>query len=95
MIRAFNFRPLQKRSLRGFADPELPSGLILRGCSWHESEKGDQWIGLPSRAYTGADGSTKYAPVVEFAESASAARKKLQEHALEAVRAVAAQETEQ
>lgn len=95
MMRATNFKPLRKRSLRGFFDVELQSGLILRGCSLHENENGDQWIALPSRSYTGLDGSTKYAPVVEFAESASAARKQFQEKALEAVRAVVAAEADQ
>jgi|HubBroStandDraft_6_1064221.scaffolds.fasta_scaffold92834_3 hypothetical protein len=94
MIRALNFKPLRKRTLRGYTDLELPSGLILRGCSWHENENGDQWVGLPTRAYTGADGSTKYAPVVEFAESAREARKKFQEQALAAIRAVAASDEE-
>jgi hypothetical protein len=95
MIRASNFKPLRKRSLRGYADLELPSGLVLRGCSWHENENGEQWVGLPTRAYTGADGSTKYAPVVEFADSAKEARKKFQEQALAAIRVVAAMVAEQ
>jgi hypothetical protein len=94
-IRAFNFKALRKRSLRGYADLELPSGVILRGCSWHENENGEQWVGLPTRAYMGTDGSTKYAPVVEFAESARQARKRFQEQALAAIRAVAAAEAEQ
>jgi hypothetical protein len=92
MMRATNFKPLRKRSLRGFFDVELQSGLILRGCSLHENERGDQWVALPSRSYTSLDGSTKYSPVVEFAESAGPARKQFQEQALEAVRAVAAAE---
>lgn len=94
-IRAFNFKTVRKRTLRGYTDLELPSGLILRGCSWHENENGEQWVGLPTRAYTGADGSTKYAPVVEFAESAREARKKFQEQALAAIRSVATEEANQ
>ena len=96
MIRALNLKLIRKRTLRAYADLELSGvGLILRGCSWHENENGDQWVGLPTRAYTGADGSTKYAPVVEFAESAREARKKFHEQALAAIRAVAAAEANQ
>jgi hypothetical protein len=95
MRRASNFKPFRKRSLRGYADLELPSGLILRGCALHENGNGDQWVALPSRSYTSLDGSTKYAPVVEFAESATQARKKFQQQALEAILALAAMEADQ
>jgi hypothetical protein len=93
--RAFNFKPLRKRSLRGFFDLELPSGLILRGCGWHSDEKGNDWVSLPSRPYTALDGSTKYTNVVDFADDASEARKRFQQQALAAIRAVAAAVAEQ
>jgi hypothetical protein len=47
-------------------DLQLPSGLVLRGCSLHV-KNGHWWIGLPARAYTTADGSQSWAAIVDLA----------------------------
>jgi len=60
-----NFKLLEKNTLRGFFDIELPSGLILRGCTLHT--KNDRWwIGLPGKPYTKPDGSQSWSKVLDF-----------------------------
>ena len=92
MIRAVNLKKIDgKPGLIAVGDLELPSGLILRGCSWRDGPNG-QWIALPSRSYTTASGETKYTAVVEFSSSANEARKRFQ---AEAVKAFQVAEAEQ
>jgi hypothetical protein len=64
-IAVTNARKLNKNSLRGFFDVELPSGMKLNGCTLLEKD-GKRWIGLPSKEWTKADGSKSYVPVVEI-----------------------------
>lgn len=61
-----NLRKLEKGSLVGFFDVELPSGLILRECSLF-SKDGRRWVNLPSQKNTGRDGKAIYKHMVEFA----------------------------
>ena len=82
------FHPHHKGSLRGFADLELPSGLIIRGCTLFEKD-GREWVSFPSRSYTDKDGATKWQPLVEFAETAKAERAAFQRQALDAIHDVA------
>jgi hypothetical protein len=90
-VRVVNLRPQAKGGLRAFVDLELTRiGLILRDCTWHRQADGREWIGLPSKPYRGGDGLTRWKPTIEFASSASEARKRFQEAALKAIRAVAA-----
>ena len=60
----------------------LPSGLVIHGCSLHRKDAA-RWISLPSRRYSKTDGSTGYAPVIEFATKDAGRR--FQQAALEAV----------
>jgi DNA-binding cell septation regulator SpoVG len=60
-----NFKPYKKGSLAAFFSVTLPSGLIIHECRMFEKES-RRWIGLPSRPFTGKDGSTAYAPILEF-----------------------------
>jgi hypothetical protein len=90
-VRVVNLRPQAKGGLRAFVDLELTRiGLILRDCTWHQQANGREWIGLLSKPYQGGDGVTRWKPMIEFASSASEARKRFQEAALKAVHAVAA-----
>jgi hypothetical protein len=43
-ITVLNLRRYERNTLRAFADLQLASGLILRGCTLHESH-GKQWVG--------------------------------------------------
>lgn len=60
-----NLRNLEKGSLLGFFDVELPSGMILRDCALL-AKNGRRWIDLPSQKVTGKDGKTTYKRLVEF-----------------------------
>jgi hypothetical protein len=89
MIKCVKFRPFAKNTLKGFADLELTRvGLILRDCTLHE-KNGKEWVGFPAKSYT-ANGETKWAPLIEFAEDAGEARKQFQQQALDAIHAVSA-----
>ena len=66
-----NYKSYHKGSLSAFFSVTLPSGLIIHECKLFEKE-GRRWIGLPSRAFTGKDGGTAYAPILEFAQREAA-----------------------
>jgi hypothetical protein len=89
-VHVVNLRPQAKGGLRAFVDLELTRiGLALRDCTWHRHADGREWIGLPSKPYQGGDGVTRWKSMVEFASSASEARRRFQDAALKAIRAVA------
>lgn len=90
-VRIVNLRPQAKGTLRAFVDLELTRiGLVLRDCAWHRQADGREWVGLPSKPYQGADGVTRWKPMVEFAPNASEKRRRFQEAALAAIHVVAA-----
>lgn len=66
-----NWRTFERNTLRGFFDVTLPSGMILRGCSLHEKNRG-RWVGLPSTKFKKADGSFAFTPTVEFSSREAA-----------------------
>ncbi len=66
--RIFDFKLFQKNTLKAFFSVELPSGLIIHGCTLHE-KNGARWIGLPSRKFE-KDGKEGYAPIIEFRDRA-------------------------
>jgi hypothetical protein len=66
-ITVTNARKVNKNSLRGFFDVELPSGLKICGCSLLEKKDGSgRFIGLPSREWTKPDGTKAWQPIVEI-----------------------------
>ncbi len=66
-MRAVNFKKFEKNTLRGFFDLELPSRMIIRGCTLHQ--KGDrQWVGMPGKPIKAKDGTDTWANVVDFAD---------------------------
>jgi hypothetical protein len=75
------WKPYAKNTLVGFVSLELPSGLIIHGCTVHE-KNGSRWIGLPAKQYT-KDGTQTWAPLVEFASKE--VREKFQALALAAI----------
>jgi hypothetical protein len=93
MIQCIRFRPYAKNTLKGFADLELTRvGLILRDCCWHQ-KNGHEWIAFPARSYTDQDGNTRWSPLIEFAEGAKEAREQFQKQAIDAVHAVAPEDS--
>jgi hypothetical protein len=75
------WRPYQKNTLRGFLSLELPSGLILHGLTLHDKE-GRRWVGMPAKSFE-KDGTTTWAPQVEFSSKES--RERFQVAAIEAI----------
>jgi hypothetical protein len=73
--------PYAKNSLVGFLSLELPSGMILHGCTVHQKD-GSQWVGLPAKQYEKGSERT-WAPLVEF--DSKDAREKFQSAALAAL----------
>ena len=93
MIRATDWRPLERNTLRGFVTLELPSGLILHECTYHRAVSGAEWIGLPGRPQLDRDGKQRkdsvsgkalYTPIIEL--KGKAERERFQAAALAAVR---------
>ena len=54
-MKLLEWRPVQKNTLRGFANIEMPSGLVIRDIAIHEKEH-KWWASLPSRPVLDADG---------------------------------------
>lgn len=72
---AHNFRPYTKNTLRGFFDLQLPSGMILKGCTLHQKSENDRWwTGLPAKEFRKEDGSTGYANIIDFVDKQTAFR---------------------
>jgi len=77
-----DWRPFQKNTLQAFLSLQLPSGLVIRDCTFHQ--KGDsRWIGLPARPYEEPGGGKSWSPIVEFASKE--ARDRFQAAALAAI----------
>jgi hypothetical protein len=71
-MRLRSFRPLEKNTLRGFAEIELPNGLRIREISIHTKKNGNSWVGLPGRPVIDGegrhhvvDGKRQYAALLE------------------------------
>ena len=80
---ASDWRPYEKNTLRGFFDLELPSGLIIHGCTLHV--KGDsKWVGLPAQKVVRAGGEVGYVAILEFTSRATT--DKFRDLALEALK---------
>lgn len=80
--RVANWKPVEKDTLLGFLSIILPSGLVINNCSLHR-KGAERWIGLPARLYNRGDGTTAYAPVIDFIGSRH--RRHFQAAALDAV----------
>ena len=80
---ARNVRHIVRNTLRGFADIELASGLVLLGCAIHV-KRSHVWIQMPSRSFESGDGSAKWIATVDFIDSET--RAQFQKLALEALR---------
>jgi hypothetical protein len=61
-----NAKLLNRKSLVGSFDLEMPSGLIVRGALLFEKD-GRRWVNFPSKEWTKQDGTKGYFPLLEFA----------------------------
>jgi hypothetical protein len=61
-----NPKRLNKNSLVGSFDLQMPSGLIVRGAMLFE-KNGKRWVSFPSKEWTDRTGVKKYFPLLEFA----------------------------
>jgi hypothetical protein len=53
-VKCLSFKHLVRGSLQGFADIAMDSGLVLLGCTLHESN-GKRWVNPPSRPQLDAE----------------------------------------
>jgi hypothetical protein len=93
MIRASDWRPMERNSMKGFLTLTLePSGIVLHDCTLRRMPDGRAWIGLPGKPQVDregrhrkdpASGKPLYTPVVEIPDKA--ARERFQQAALSAV----------
>lgn len=94
MMRASNWKAIEKNTLRGFFSLHLQSGLVLHGCTFHRDPSAKEWVGLPGapqiqdgRHRTDpATGKPAYTRIVEIPDKATRAR--FQTLAIEAVHAL-------
>jgi hypothetical protein len=95
-ITASDFKPMDKGALRGFVTLKLPSGLVLKECTFMNSND-KEWIGLPGKPQIdregkvrkdAATGKTLYVSIVDF--DSKEAHDKFQDLALAAVKTLLA-----
>jgi hypothetical protein len=93
-VLASDWRPIERNTLKGFFTLELPSGLVIKECSFHHKD-GREWVGLPGKPQLDRDGTPRrdaatgkllYTNVIEIPDRA--ARDKYQAAALAAVHAM-------
>jgi hypothetical protein len=64
-IAVVNWKPREKGALRGYLDICIAESIVVKGFKLFE-KNGDRWVSAPADRYKKRDGSTGYAPVVEF-----------------------------
>ena len=75
------FKRYSKNTLVAFLVLEMPSGLIIHGCSLHQKND-SRWVGMPAKEYLNG-GEKTFAPIIEFADKET--RQAFQELALAAI----------
>ncbi len=76
------FKHFQKNTLQAFLSLELPSGMVLHGCTLHK-QNDSRWVGVPARQYENSDGEKSWMRLVDFTNKD--ARERFQAAALAAV----------
>ena len=62
------YKAYDKAPVVGFLDIEIEAWhMEIRGITLMQKD-GKRWFAMPSKAYEGDDGTTKYSPVVKFTE---------------------------
>jgi len=59
MIEVTDWKPLVKKTLRGFCTVKFPMGLIIREVMVHEKQ-GRKWVNLPAKPQLNRDGALNY-----------------------------------
>ena len=62
------YREVSKGTLVAFLTLELPSGMLLRDCSYNRKPDGSRWINTPSRRFEKHDGTTVWVKLVDFTD---------------------------
>jgi hypothetical protein len=60
-----NAKLLNKHTLVGSFDLQMPSGLVVRGAMLFE-KTGKRWVNFPSKEWVKSDGTKSYSPLLEF-----------------------------
>jgi len=60
-MNAMNWRRVEKNTLRGFFDLVLPSGIVVKGCTFHRKDDAS-WVGLPASPQLDRDGKALITP---------------------------------
>jgi len=68
-----NAKRIDKNTLVGKFDLEMPSGLKISGMMLFEKD-GKRWVNFPSREWVGDDGAKQYSPFLEFASKEARGR---------------------
>lgn len=76
-MKCIAYRPSAAGHRVGFADIEMPSGIIVRDCGYHVAEStGRRWVIPPARPVLDDDrrlamrnGRPDYAPVIDFRDA--------------------------
>jgi hypothetical protein len=67
LVVATDLKRIDKNGVRGSFTIYFPAfDLRVRGCLWGVKSDGQEWVALPSRAWTGNDGETRHTKIVSF-----------------------------
>jgi hypothetical protein len=64
-MKILQYRKFEKKTLQGFFELELPSGLCIRDLTLHKKD-GASWVGYPSKPYEDNEGNTQYQNIIWF-----------------------------
>lgn len=78
-----DWKAFERGAMCGWFSLLLPSRMILRDVSLHEEPDGRRWVGMPSKRFDKADGSTGYTNLIDF--ETREVRNAFQKHALAAI----------
>jgi hypothetical protein len=65
-MKIIKFTKFEKRTLRGFCEVELPSGMCIRDLTYHVRDDGSRWVGYPSKQYEKQDGGAGWTNQIWF-----------------------------
>src|SRR3954468_21380716 len=61
---ASDWRATEKSSLLGFFTLTLPSGLVIKNCTYHKGPSGSRWVSLPAQTYKDKNGDIAYTSII-------------------------------
>lgn len=66
-MKCIKFKEINRNTLIGFAQIEMPSGMIIANCAYHQ-KNGSAWVSLMRG---GEDGRQKYVQIISFRDQAA------------------------